>query len=237
MRAAMNFLRNHWYDLGIIPAAVAALFLAANWQGTDTLLKLALLNYVVIFWHQFEEYRLPGGEPAITNLASQPSDDGPQDRYPLNQANAFFMNAMGSYVLYFLPVLFPHVLWLGFAPVVFGMSQVIIHVIITPRQIGNHVYSPGAGAVVLGHLPVGVCWFVYLIANGLLGWLDVVLGIVVLAAFIRGVMLGIGYGTMKDPQSPYPFLTSEFERGGYAERIRASRRAEATGGGSDHQRV
>lgn len=46
------------------------------------------------------------------------------------------------------------------------------------------------------------------------------LGIVLLAAFIRGVMLGIGYGAMKDPKSPYPFPEDEFERGGYAERIR-----------------
>ena len=52
------------------------------------------------------------------------------------------------------------------------------------------------------------------------GWVDVLLGIVLLAAFIRGVMLGIGYGVMKDPKSPYPFPEDEFERGGYAERIR-----------------
>ena len=216
----MGFLRDHWYDLGLIPAAIAATFLALRWQDSDVLLRLALLNYIVIFWHQFEEYRLPGGEPAITNLASQPSDDGPADRYPLNQANAMFMNAVGSYVLYFLPVLFPHVLWLGLAPVVFGMSQVIIHVVITPRQIGNRLYSPGACAVVFGHLPVGVCWFAYVISNGMLGWLDVALGVVVLAAFIRGVMLGVGYGVMKDPESPYPFTTDEFDRGWYARRLR-----------------
>ena len=215
----MRFLRNHWYDLGTIPAAIAAAYLVFGWQESDMLLRLALLNYIVIFWHQFEEYRLPGGEPAITNLASQPSDDGPSDRYPLNQDNAMFMNVIGSYVLYFLPVLLPHILWLGFAPVVFGMSQVIIHVLVTPRQIGNRVYSPGACAVVFGHLPVGVCWFVYVVSNGLLGWLDVLLGIAVLAMFIRGVMLGIGYGTMKDPKSPHPFPASEFERGGYAGRI------------------
>ena len=216
----MGYLRSHWYDLGVIPAAAAAAYLAITWQSDDVLLRLALLNYIVIFWHQFEEYRLPGGEPAITNLASQPSDDGPSDRYPLNQNNALFMNAVGSYVLYFLPVLFPHVLWLGFAPVVFGMSQVIIHVLITPRQIGNRVYSPGAGAVVFGHLPVGMCWFVYVVSNGLLGWVDVLFGIVLLATFIRGVMLGIGYSVMKDPKSPYPFPEDEFERGGYADRIR-----------------
>jgi hypothetical protein len=132
-----------------------------------------------------------------------------------------FMNVIASYVLYFLPVLFPHVLWLGLAPVVFGMSQVVIHVLVTPRQIGNHVYSPGAVAVVLGHVPVGVCWFAYVVSNSLLGWPDVLLGVVLLAAFVRGVMLGIGYGVMRDPDSPHPFPADEFERGGYAERIRA----------------
>lgn len=216
----MKFLRNHWYDLGIVPMVVATIYLAVTWQDADVLLKLALFNYIVIFWHQFEEYRFPGGEPAITNLASQPSSDGAADRYPLNQNNAMVMNVLASCILYFLPVLFPHVLWLAFAPVVFGISQVIIHVLITPRQIGNHVYSPGACAVVFGHVPVGAYWFYYVIANGLIGWIDVLVGIVLLAAFIRGIMLGVGYGVLKSPHSPYSFPAAEFNRGGYAKRLR-----------------
>lgn len=217
----MTFIRNHWYDLGVFPIAAATIWLVFGWSEFDTLQKLAFMNFIVIFLHQFEEYRYPGGEPAITNLASQPSPDGPADRYPLNQNNAMVMNLIAAYTFYFFPVLFPHILWIGLAPVIFGMSQLIIHVIKTPHQIGNRIYSPGAAAVVFGHLPIGIYWFYFTISNGMLHWYDVILGIVYLALFIGGFMLKIGYGILKSPASPYPFPKKEFERGGYAERIRS----------------
>lgn len=216
----MKFIRNHWYDLGIIPIVITIAYLILNWSAIDVLQKLALFNFIAIFWHQFEEYRFPGGEPAITNMASQPSTDGPADRYPLNQNNAFIINWVASFTLYLLPIIFPHVMWVGLTPVIFGISQLILHVFITPRQIGNHIYSPGAVAVVFGHIPVGIYWLWYTISNGMLGWVDVILGIVYLAVFIGGFMLKIGYGLLKKPDSPYAFPKEEFERGGYAERIR-----------------
>lgn len=223
-RLNMKFMRNHWYDLGLIPITAAAICLIFGWSAMDILQKLAFFNFIVIFLHQFEEYRFPGGEPAITNLASQPSDDAPADRYPLNQNNAMVINVAAAYTFYLFPVLFPHVLWLGLAPVIFGMAQLIIHVLKTPHQIGNRIYSPGAAAVVFGHLPVGIYWLYFTISNRMLGWYDVVLGIAYLAAFIGGFMLKVGYGVLKKNDSPYPFPEEEFERGGYAERIRNSKK-------------
>jgi hypothetical protein len=214
-------MRNHWYDLGVLPIAAAAICLICGWSAMDMLQKLALFNFIVIFWHQFEEYRFPGGEPAITNLVSQRNSDAPADRYPLNQNNAMVINLTAAYTLYLFPVLFPHVLWLGLAPVVFGMAQLIVHVFKTPHQIGNRIYSPGAAAVVFGHLPVGIFWLFFTISNGILHWYDVLLGVIYLAVFIGGFMLKIGYGVLKSSTSPYPFPEAEFERGGYAERIRS----------------
>jgi len=220
----MKFLRDHWYDIGIIPMAVTIVCLVINWNFIGVLQKIALLNYLVIFWHQFEEYRLPGGEPAITNLAMQPSDKGKEDRYPLNQNNAMVINLAAAYIVYFLPVIFPDVLWLGFMPVMFGMSQFIMHGILTPRKIGNRIYSPGFCAVLFGHVPLGISWFYYTISNGMLGWSDVLLGPVYQAAFIAIFMRKIGYGLLSGPDSAYSFPEDEFERGGYAERIRQMRK-------------
>lgn len=216
----MKFMRNHWYDIGLIPMFAAVLLLVMLWSKLEVLQRLALMNFAVIFWHQFEEYRLPGGEAAITNLVSQPSGDGPADRYPLNQNNAMVMNVTAAYIVYLFPVLFPDVLWVGFMPVVFGISQLIIHAVITPRKIGNRIYSPGCGAVLFGHVPVGIYWFCYTISHGLLGISDVIFGLLYLFVFIAVFMLRIGYGVLKSPNSAYPFPEAEFERGGYAGRIR-----------------
>ena len=75
-----------------------------------------------------------------------------------------------------------------------------------------------------GHWPVGICWLYYTIAHGLLGWTDVLFGIIYCALFINMIMLRIGYGILSAPDSRYPFPKSEFERGGYAKRIREIRK-------------
>ncbi len=216
----MKFLRNHWYDIGVIPFAIGLFYLILNWSSTSVLQKIAIMNFMVIFWHQFEEYRFPGGEAAITNMANQSQEERLAKRYPLNQNNAMVINMAAAYIMYLLPVIFPNVMWIGFTPVVFGMSQLIVHVIMTPRKIGNKIYSPGASAVVFGHIPLGIWWLYYTISNGLLNWMSVVGGIVYLAVFIGGFMMKIGYGVLQSEDSKYVFPDDEFERGGYAERIR-----------------
>ena len=51
----MDFIRKHWYDLGLIPLVAALIYQIINRSTTDLLQKLALFNFMVIFWHQFEE--------------------------------------------------------------------------------------------------------------------------------------------------------------------------------------
>ena len=130
------------------------------------------------------------------------------------------INVLASLIFYFLPVFFPNILWLSFAPVVFGLLQFVVHAIITPKKIDNRFYSPGLGAVILGHVPIACYWFYYTMTKGQLTLLDVVFGVVYLMLFVAGFMMKMGYGLLKSPTSPYPFPKAEFERGGYAERIR-----------------
>ncbi len=215
----MKFIRNHWYDLGVIPFMISIVYLVVNWNDISILQCLALMNFAIIFWHQFEEYRFPGGEAAIINMASQAKLTEICDRYPLNQNNAMIINVVAAYGMYLLPIIFPNVLWLGFPPIVFGMAQFMIHGIITPRQIGNKIYSPGLLAVAFGHIPVGAYWLYYTVSNGMLTWKVILPSVIYLALFIGGFMKGIGYGLLQNPNSKYPFPKEEFERGGYAERI------------------
>ena len=130
------------------------------------------------------------------------------------------INVVAAYIVYALPVFFPRLLWLGFMPIVFGMSQFIMHGILTPRKIGNKIYSPGFCAVAFGHVPLGLLWFYQTISNGWLGWPDVVLGLIYQDAFIALFMRKVGYDWLADLDSKYQFPKEEFERGGYAERIR-----------------
>ena len=49
---------------------------------------------------------------------------------------------------------FPTVIWLGLAPVLFGILQFVIHGIVTNAKLRS-LYNPGSAAVVLGHIPIG----------------------------------------------------------------------------------
>ncbi len=121
----MNAYRRHWYNIGLFIGIGVLAVLALGWQTSDVLQRLLLLNFTTLLFHQFEEYGWPGGEPAIMNKVLQPS--ATPDRYPLNQNSAMVINVFAAYPFYLIPVFFPTVIWLGLAPVLFGMLQFVVH--------------------------------------------------------------------------------------------------------------
>ena len=124
----MNFVRRHWYDIGVGLALIALTWqVFARFEGLRLIL---LLNLVVLFLHQYEEYHWPGGFPWIFNEVVKRGSDGPADRYLLNQNNVAFINII-AWPFYLAPVLFPDAIWLGLGQVLFGLvGQVIFHGIV-----------------------------------------------------------------------------------------------------------
>src|SRR5215471_12364857 len=118
----LKFLRRHWHDLGLIPAAIAGIYLIFAWNELILLQKLLILNFIAVLLHQFEEYSWPGGFPAVANNVLFPSLK--LDRYlnTLNQNSSMVANLVFAYVFYLLPVFFPNVIWLGLAPVIVGLT-------------------------------------------------------------------------------------------------------------------
>jgi hypothetical protein len=102
----MQFIRRHWYNLGLALAVVAVVWALLGHLRTVQL--ILLLNFVALTLHQFEEYGWPGGFPWIMNEVIRPTG-GPADRYPLNQNIAFFINVVLAWPFYLIPVFFPDV--------------------------------------------------------------------------------------------------------------------------------
>lgn len=118
----MDLIIYHWYDLGIIAGIIMIRYYRAHYRTLRTSQKLLIANFLALIVHQFEEYRFPGGFPAVMNIAVQ-SSDAP-DRYPLNAYSGMITNVIATYGLY-LPVIFcPDVVWLGLTSVLFGFAQV-----------------------------------------------------------------------------------------------------------------
>lgn len=134
------------------------------------------------------------------------------ERYPLNANQCLITNIFLAYPFYIVPVFFPHVIWLGIAQMLFGLSQFIIYGIVINIRLKSF-YNPGLAAVVLLHVPIGVYYLWYISANHLASTGDVVIGILVtvLAALIIVVL---PMRLLASKASPYPF--SEAEMGGFA---------------------
>ena len=205
----MKFLRRHWYNIGGIVAIGALACLVLFWNQMETLVRVLLMSFIAILVHQFEEYRFPGGEPAIMNIAQQNSDI--PDRYPLNQNSAMVTNVLVTYTVYLFPVFLPHVIWLGLGPILMGFSQFIVHGIMTNRKMKS-IYNPGLGAVTFLHIPIGIYYIYYIVSNGLAQTTDWILGVVYLALVAGAIVGGLTYKVLANRNSEYPFDQVEMER-------------------------
>lgn len=212
----MKAIRRHWYNIGGIIAVLSAILLIFIWNDLAVLQRLLFLNFIAILIHQFEEYSIPGGEPAIMNLVIQPSTT--PNRYPLNQNSAMIINILAAYPFYLIPVFFPDKIWLGIAPTLFGILQFGIHGIVTPKKLGQF-YNPGLGAVLLLHFPIGAYYFHYIVGNDLATMWDWLLGVVYMAGFTYFSLVKMTYTWLADKNSPYPFSEEEMKRFNVQEKL------------------
>ena len=212
----MKFLRKHWYDVCGVSAVFSSALLVIFGEQMDTLRILLALNFIVVLLHQFEEYRFPGGGQAIANAFRR--GEIVYDRYPLNQNNAMWGNLIAAFGFYLLPVFFPEVLWLGIAPVIFGLIQIIPHVFIA--NIGLRTwYNPGFFSVVFGHVPVGIYYLYYIVTNNSASTQDWIIGAVYVVLFLV-VSNALFYKLLADKNSQYPFPEEELNRFHMLDKVR-----------------
>jgi hypothetical protein len=207
----MDLIIYHWYDLGIISSIIMIGYYRGNHQTLSMSQKLLIANFLALLVHQFEEYRFPGGFPAIMNIAAQ-SSDAP-DRYPLNAYSAMVTNVIATYGLYLPAIFYPDVVWLGLTSVLFGFAQVWIHGIMINAKLGS-IYNPGLTAVILGFVPVGLRYIRHMQEIGMLTTRDWILGALGAVAFGYGLLVKSTFGWFPDYETSYPFTQAEMQRWG-----------------------
>lgn len=199
-KGSVNFLRLHWFDIGILlSVVVGAYLLSAKPSGPALLLWLSL---AALFLHQFEEYRYPGYFPGTINSVFFSSKR--PDRYPLNTNSALAVNLTTGWIAYFLAALFnKEAPWLGIAVTVITLGNFVIHTFVFNIR-GRTLYNPGMATGIILFLPISV-YFYYLVAvspaTSLLDWaLGLVLGF---ALFYIGIDKLVDW--LKDENTPYVF--------------------------------
>jgi len=203
---AMRWYLRHWYDVGlgvcIVVLACGVLIQLA------TLQQILLLSLAVLFLHEFEEYGWPGGLPTFMNGVMRPSEH--PDRYPLNQMNSLVINVPAAYLFYGIAIFYPHVIWLGLAPILFNFLEVLLHVG-GGVAVARARYSPGL-VTVLPWLVLSIWYISEITSNNLVTSTDWWAAVAYLIAFVVVFLFLVTYVLLADKNSPYAFAPEEMNR-------------------------
>ena len=208
----MRFLRLHWYRLGGV-LFVALAYVMGFWGDHFSRIQVILTySFMAMLIHQFEEYAMPGGFPGIANIVMAGERQAP-DRYPLNANQVLISNVFLTYPFYVIPILFPHVIWLGLMQVGQGMLQSPFHGVFLNVKLKTP-YNPGMLSCLLLQCPIGIYYIWYVQTHQLATTRDYAIGST--AALLSLFVLWVGpILVLRSRQSKYPF--TEGQMYGYAE--------------------
>lgn len=198
----MNFLRNHWFDIGGALSVIILIFLGLNYSRLTEYQLLMWLSLVTLFFHQLEEYRIAGTFPGMINTALYKSDL--PDRFPLNMNTSLIINVYIGWSGYFLAaVLAEKAIWMGFATILVSFGNLMAHTFLFNIK-GKTFYNAGMATSCLFFAPVTYFFFKIVNGNNLATNSDWILGAILGAAInFIGILKMIDW--MKDKNSPYIF--------------------------------
>ena len=213
----MNFYRHNWYYIGGILFVILSFVMGFFGDHVSHIQLILIYSFMALLIHQFEEYGLPGGFPALFNIIINGETEAP-DRFPQNSNLAMVVNVLLAYSFYIAAILFPGAIWLGLATIFFGLAQILGHGIMMNRSLKSF-YNPGLAACIFLHGPIGIYYIWYVATNGLAGIWDYVGGtIAMIVAAVLIVVLPIR--TFSSREAKYPFSKEEMERFGMLEKAK-----------------
>ena len=196
----MNFMRLHWFDIGLGLALITGGILVQ--LKLNPLSFLLWVSLISLFLHQFEEYRYPGYFPGMMNTVMFSSKQ--PDRYPLNTNIAFIVNVFVGWLSYFLAAVFgERVIWLGIATILVSVGNFIAHTFLFNIK-GKTLYNPGMFTAIVLFLPIAA-YFGYLLIKGNLATpIDWIVGVILgVALNFIGILKLIDW--LKDENTRYIF--------------------------------
>lgn len=204
MAAWLWFVSWGWLLCMIAIGIYCAWWLVRNWARASRVNRLVVLAMVVLVFHCWEEWVIPGGFHWVYNLQHGSPAEISQ-YYPMNKLTDMITN-FGGELLGFI--------WLltrkdfrdegGIAVGIFSIFEFVIHVYITilsVAQYGGAPYSPGLLTATVGFLPVGIALLV-VVVRGHAGWKDWLGGLLILV-LLSVVFVNLPESLLKGLDNPY----------------------------------
>ncbi|MGN0804265.1 MAG: HXXEE domain-containing protein [Candidatus Coproplasma sp.] len=207
----MNFL--YWFvgqgwlylmaGLGIF----LTIWLATHWKKYDWLNRLGTLAIIVLVFHVFEEWVLPGGFHYIYNEGSVAPD-----RYPMNQLTDMITNLGGAIIGTVILLVWGLNTGAGIAISLFSLFEAVIHLVLANKSLSafsamgqTAFYAPGLNTALFGFLPIAITYLLYFIFHkkkpNWKQWLGGLISLVVLSF----LLVNLPEMLLKDENSSFIF--------------------------------
>ncbi|HTO15106.1 MAG TPA: HXXEE domain-containing protein [Edaphocola sp.] len=171
----MRYLRNHWFDIGGVLGLITLLLISGFHSKLSDYQLLMWLSLTSLFFHQFEEYRLPGTFPGMINRVMFHSDL--PDRYPLNSNTSLIINLSIGWLLYLSAALVgDRIIWLGIATILVSLGNILAHTFLFNIK-GKTIYNAGMATSLLFFIPCVYFFFKIIEEEHLVSITDYLIGI------------------------------------------------------------
>lgn len=193
----MNYIRNHWFDIGGIAAIVMLAVLLFSYQKLSDYQLLMLLNLTALILHQLEEYRWPGTFPGMLNRVMFNSDL--PDRFPLNSNTSLIINVFAGWTIYLLAIIAgSSFVWMGMAAILISLGNIVAHTFVFNLK-GKTLYNAGLISCWLFFAPCVFFFFKIIHQQDLVSAIDYMIGIPLgIAINIFGVLKPIKWFADRD---------------------------------------
>jgi hypothetical protein len=115
-----------WLYLMIIMSVILTVQLICHWKEWDAPRKLGAFTVIVLTFHVWEEWVIPGGFHYYYNISSEAAL---RDRYPMNLITDMITNFGGAVLWFILVECRKYGRKMSFAVMVFSFAEVAIHLL------------------------------------------------------------------------------------------------------------
>lgn len=202
------FVETGWLYCMLIMSIVVTVQLIVHWKEWEVLRKFGAFTVIVLTFHVWEEWVIPGGFHYYYNISSVASL---RDCYPMNELTDMVTNFGGAVLWFLLVQIKKYGRKMSFAVMLFSYAEVAIHLlgasssqsILLKNGIYSGYYGPGLTTALVCWLPLGIGYTAYFAKTHVQKW-DVIGGVVILVALSQ-LLITMPESLLKSENTPYVF--------------------------------
>ncbi|MGI6033476.1 MAG: hypothetical protein ACOX69_08680 [Coriobacteriales bacterium] len=134
------FVEWGWLYCMLVLSIIGTVQLIVHWKDWGALRKFGIFAVIVLTFHVWEEWVIPGGFHWIYNFSSEPSL---RDRYPMSEVTDMITNFGGAILWFVLAELDKYGRKMHFAVTVFSFFEVAVHFLLAYQSM-TALYAEGS---------------------------------------------------------------------------------------------